>query len=107
VQHDGYALQFAAKALRADRDLVLAAVRQNGQSLQFAAKALKADRAVVEAATWTTLFALVHAAPGVRQAMLDEGYPKLWADGDSDDDGDGDADDDGDGDAGDAFAANP
>mmetsp|Transcript_43184 Transcript_43184/g.119442 ORF Transcript_43184/g.119442 Transcript_43184/m.119442 type:complete len:374 (+) Transcript_43184:28-1149(+) len=51
VQRDGLLLRFAAqKGLAADRDVALAAVRQNGDALQFASEELRADREVVLAA---------------------------------------------------------
>ena len=43
-------LQFADSAMKADRDVVIAAVQWNGHALQYAAPALKADREVVMAA---------------------------------------------------------
>ena len=46
----GVALEYASAPLRNDRDLVLAAVEQNGYALAYASSGLKADRAVVLAA---------------------------------------------------------
>jgi hypothetical protein len=43
-------LFFASDGLQADKDVVLAAVRQNGYSLQFAKEGLQADKEVVLAA---------------------------------------------------------
>ena len=42
-------LEFASEDLRADRDIVLAAVTQNGYALQFACDELRADVGVVQA----------------------------------------------------------
>ena len=47
MRQDGRALEYAAEPLRADRELVLEAVRQNGRALEFAGKPLKADRELV------------------------------------------------------------
>lgn len=60
------ALECAAPALRADRDCVLAAVRQRGLLLQCAAPALRADRDCVLAAVAQCGPALVYAAPELR-----------------------------------------
>jgi len=49
------------EALRADREVVLAAVRQNGMALRFASAALQADREVVLAAVEQDGSALRHA----------------------------------------------
>jgi hypothetical protein len=43
VQHDGWALRFAADELRADRGIVLAAVRQKSSALQYASAELQLD----------------------------------------------------------------
>ena len=51
VQYNGDALQFVPESLKADYDIVLAAVTQNyGQALQWAHEDLKKDRAIVLAA---------------------------------------------------------
>ena len=50
VAQDGYALEHAAPKLKADRDIVLTAVRQNGLALQYASTELQNDREVVLAA---------------------------------------------------------
>ena len=42
-------LQHASQELRADREIVLAAVQQNGEALRFASEELKADREVMRA----------------------------------------------------------
>ena len=43
MQRNGRALEYAAKALKADREVVLAAVQQDGGALIYAAEALQAD----------------------------------------------------------------
>jgi BRCT domain type II-containing protein len=43
-------LRYADKSLKADRDFILKAVKQNGDALEYADKALKADRKVILAA---------------------------------------------------------
>ncbi len=48
---NGGALQHAAEALRADREVVLAAVRQAGVAFRYAAQPLRGDREVVLAAS--------------------------------------------------------
>eukprot|EP00969_Alexandrium_andersonii_P257126 11368259-Alexandrium_andersonii.AAC.1 len=52
VAYDGWALMLASKELRADKDVVLAAVKESGrgQTLQFASEELRADKDVVLAA---------------------------------------------------------
>ena len=58
---NGYLLQHASPALKADKEVVLAAVRENGYVLQYASPALKADREVVLAAVSNDSSALVYA----------------------------------------------
>ena len=60
------ALERAAPALQADKEVVLAAVAQYGAALQFAASALQADKEVVLAAVAQNGDALQHAAPALR-----------------------------------------
>ena len=62
VRQYGYALQYAAEELRADREVVLEAVRQCGDALQYAAEELRADREVVLEAVRQCGHALEHAA---------------------------------------------
>jgi hypothetical protein len=50
VSKDGRALQYAAKTLQSDREIVLAAVSESGWALQYAAKTLQSDREIVLAA---------------------------------------------------------
>lgn len=44
VERNGWALQYAPKAIRSDEEMVLAAVNQCGLAFEFAAKHLKTDR---------------------------------------------------------------
>ena len=62
VAQDGLALEYASAALQADRDVVLAAVAQSGWGLQYASAALKADRDVVLAAVTQEGYALAYAS---------------------------------------------
>jgi hypothetical protein len=50
VKRESLALEYAAKSLKADREIVLAAVKNNGDALEYAAKSLKADPDIVLAA---------------------------------------------------------
>lgn len=47
VNKNGEALRFASEAVRADKEVVMAALRGNGLCLKFAADTLKADKEVV------------------------------------------------------------
>ena len=58
VKKDGDALQYAADELKADREIVLEAVQQSGDAFQFAADELKADRNLVLAAVQSDGMAL-------------------------------------------------
>ncbi|MDA9896791.1 DUF4116 domain-containing protein, partial [Gammaproteobacteria bacterium] len=61
VKSSGYALQYADKKLKADKEVVLAAVQQNVSALQYADKKLQADKEVVLAAVKQDGFALDNA----------------------------------------------
>ena len=58
LAQDGRALEYAMSHLRADKEVVLAAVAKNGCALQYAAAALRADKEVVLAAVAQTGWAL-------------------------------------------------
>ena len=62
----GTALEFAARDLKADREIALAAVRSFGGALAFVAPALKSDRQVVLAAVTQAGWAIVFADPAIR-----------------------------------------
>ena len=74
-------LQEAYDELRADRAVVLQAVRQNGRALQFASEELRADRAVVLAAVRQNGSALQFASDelrGLRCSALYYGMLRLF-----------------------------
>ena len=50
LARSGDELEYASVELRADRDVVLAAVAQNGRALEYASVELRANREVVPAA---------------------------------------------------------
>jgi len=63
VRQNGLALQYATETLKADRDVVLAAVqKRNGRVLKCATEALRADRDVVLAAVQQDAGAIEFAA---------------------------------------------
>ena len=63
MQQDGDALYYAAEALQADSEVVLAAVQQKGEALQFAAVALQADK-------WLQLLARRVSLPARTRAFI-------------------------------------
>ena len=79
----GYLLRFASKALRNNRELVLAAVRQCGTALQYASRDLRGDAAIVRAAVEQRASALEHASaelradPAMATFALQKGLP-FW-----------------------------
>jgi hypothetical protein len=66
VAQDGWALQHASRALRADRQVVIVAVRQCGASLEHASPELRGLRAVVLTAVAQDGNALRHAAANLQ-----------------------------------------
>jgi hypothetical protein len=62
----GSALQYADRALKADREIVLAAVKKDGSVLKHASKSLQADREVVLAAVKHWRGALEYAASALQ-----------------------------------------
>jgi tetratricopeptide (TPR) repeat protein len=66
LAHDGLALKHAAPELQGDREIVLAAVAQYGPALRFATPALQGDRTVVFAALAQNGNALQYAAPALK-----------------------------------------
>ena len=66
VQNDGFDLKRLSDTLRANREVVLAAVKQNGHALQFAGGGLRADREIVHAAIQRHGGALRFADPSLR-----------------------------------------
>ena len=67
VMQRGFALQWAE--LRADRDVVLSAVRKNGGALRYTSAELKADQDVVAAAVQQTVHALQFASAELRASF--------------------------------------
>ena len=66
VKQDSYALEYADKALKSDRKVVLAAVKSDSVALEFAAKSFKADREIVLAALKQWGGALQYAAKALQ-----------------------------------------
>lgn len=71
VQQNGAALEYAADVLRSDREIVLAAVRQNGYAFEYVGSELQGDPGVVLAAMRQTRFS---------QQLLQHIPPRLWHD---------------------------
>jgi len=65
VSKDGMALQSASQEMRADRDVVFAAVSQTGRALQFASAKFKSERAMVVAACGSFSPSLEYADPNL------------------------------------------
>lgn len=63
----GMTLQFASDDLKGEKEVVLAAVKQNGLALQFASDTLKNDEEVVLAAVNQNWAAIDHASEHLRQ----------------------------------------
>ena len=75
MAQEGYALRFASDELKADRQVVLAAVAQHGLALQHASSALRNDREVVLAAVLQHGEALVHASAELQVTMRRAALP--------------------------------
>ena len=69
TEGDGCILEVVSPNLRADKEVVLAAVKQNGKALQFASEDLTADKEVVLAAVQQYGLALSHASPELQAAV--------------------------------------
>ena len=69
VRQDSWALQFASPELRADREVVSEAMKQCGQTLEFASEELRADREVVLEAVKTCGCALQYASKELRHDL--------------------------------------
>jgi hypothetical protein len=65
VSKDGMALQSGSQELRADREVVFAAVSQTGRALQFASAKFKSERAMVVAACASFSPSLEYADPNL------------------------------------------
>jgi len=66
VRQNGYALTYATEALKGDREIVLTAVQKDGVALKYATEALKSDRDVVLTAVQQDGDALEHATEALR-----------------------------------------
>ena len=66
----GWVLQYAADALQADREVVLAAVKQQGGALKHASDALRGDKQVVLAAVKGYGHALEYASDALKSDAL-------------------------------------
>jgi|GEM_PF-1584422 hypothetical protein len=66
VKNNGYALEYASLELRADREVVMEAVKQDGGALLFASEKLQADEDVVMEAVINDGNALVKASRNLR-----------------------------------------
>ena len=68
VKQNGYALEYASKKLRADKEFILAlmALRQSGWALEYTSAALKADKEVVMAAVQKRGRALQYASVALK-----------------------------------------
>mmetsp|Transcript_152045 Transcript_152045/g.269448 ORF Transcript_152045/g.269448 Transcript_152045/m.269448 type:complete len:351 (-) Transcript_152045:85-1137(-) len=66
VQHDPLSLQFASSDLKADKELVMCAVKLRWQALQHASYELQSDQDVVRAALAQTPLALQFAADNIK-----------------------------------------
>ena len=62
VRQDGGAVEYASAELKADREVVLAAVQQDGYALEYASAELQADREVVLAAVQQNGDAVLYAS---------------------------------------------
>jgi hypothetical protein len=74
VKQNGMALQYASKPLQANRNVVLAAVKQNGFALRIASMAMRSDRAIVDAAVAQNKQALQFAFWRVKREISEEKY---------------------------------
>jgi hypothetical protein len=75
VQKHGAVLVYAPEELKADREIVLAAVQNHGRALQFASQELKADREIVLAAVQNHGAALEYAS----EELKDDPFVKALA----------------------------
>ena len=62
VKKHGYALEYASDELKADKEVVLAAVKNHGSSLKYASDELKADKEVILTAVKNYGYALEYAS---------------------------------------------
>lgn len=69
VKQDGRALQYASEVLRGDREVVLAAVKQDGRALEYASEVLRGD-VQLKVAAYIPCFALALQHPQASQSIL-------------------------------------
>ena len=67
VKQDGHALPYADKSLKKDKEVVLAAVKQNGIALYYADESLKKDKEVVLSAVIQNGYALEYADESLKK----------------------------------------
>ena len=70
VSIDGMSLRHLGPIARNNRDVAIAAIRQNPAALQFATDSLKSDRALVESVVRRCKNALMHASENLRSDEL-------------------------------------
>ena len=70
VKQDGCSLLFASEELKADKQVVLEAVKQDGRALRFASQELKADKEVILEAVKQDGESLEYASPSLRNGGL-------------------------------------
>ena len=80
VKQNGLALDYAAVELQANREIVLVAVKQNGLALEYVAVELRADHGIVLAAVLENEESLQHASEEIRKrnrliALFAERHP--------------------------------
>ncbi|CAK9030030.1 unnamed protein product [Durusdinium trenchii] len=87
MQRDGNQLGFTAPAMRADEEVVRAAVRQDGHALQFACQELRNNADIVLEAVRQDGHALVYASPALKarkelvlEAVHQDGHSMVFAD---------------------------
>ena len=62
IKNHGCSLEYASEELKTDREVVLAAIKNNGESLKYASEELKTDRELVLAAVKNKGWSLVYAS---------------------------------------------
>lgn len=75
VSKCGFVLQFASEELQADKNFILAAVRQNGEALQYASEKLRADEVLLFEKRLSLLIANIVAT--LRQTQISSEDPRV------------------------------
>ena len=60
VKNNGYALQFASPSMKEDKEVVMSAVRNDGSAIQFASGKLRFDHDVIKASFKNNMYALFY-----------------------------------------------